>query len=139
MSESRDAERAPDRGQLTADERQRLRPSVNVAALERFLADAPETPRDALIAHFATEVTLDDLLAFMRTMHAAGEVSAAEVEEYERTWREPLPDLAPDDSAPTLESGGVRYVPVPHMQYVLQVEPPVEPELRELWKAIEPA
>lgn len=138
MRESPGPGLTPEHGPLTAAERQRLRPSVNIPALERFLAAAPETPRGALIAHFAIEVTPDDLLAFMRGIQVAGEASAAEVDEYERTMREPSPDPAPDGSARAAASSGVRYVPVPHSQYVLRFDPPADPELRALWDAIEP-
>src|SRR5512146_3336787 len=58
---------------LTAEERQRLRPTVDSLALERLLASAPELPRIVVIAHFATEVRLEDLLAFQHVRYEAGE------------------------------------------------------------------
>jgi len=48
---------------LTDLERQRLRPSVHVAALEQWLAVSRGELRRAVVVHFATEVTEEDVLA----------------------------------------------------------------------------
>ena len=122
---------------LTVEERRRLRPTVDPAALERFLAAAPDVPRVAVIAHFAIEVYLEDLLAVQRLRYEAGEISSAELQDYERTMREPWPDDAPE-SSPQSWKHGWRFVPVSHGEYVLQVHPPSDSGLAALWDAIEP-
>ena len=122
---------------LTVEERHRLRPTVDHAALERFLAAAPDVPRVAVIAHFAIEVYLEDLLALQRIRHQAGEISDADLEAYERTMREPWPDDEPESSGRSSELG-LRFVPVPQGVYVVQVQPPSDSVLSALWDAIEP-
>ena len=122
---------------LTVEERRRLRPTVDPAALERFLAAGPDVPRVAVIAHFAIEVYLEDLLAVHRLRYEAGEISRAELQDYERAMREPWPDDAPDSPPHSWEHGS-QFVPVSHGEYVLQVEPPSDPVLTALWNAIEP-
>ena len=126
-----------DGGRLTVEERRRLRDTVDPAALERFLAAAPSVPRVAVVAHFAVEVYLEDLLALQRIRYEAGEISGAELEEYERTMREPWPDDVPQSSAHASTSG-LRFVPLPQSQYVVQVQAPSDPVLSALWDAIEP-
>ena len=136
MSDSSSEGSPPDGVRLTLDERRRLRPTVDPAALERFLAAAPDVPRVAVIAHFAIEVYLEDLLAIQRIRAEAGEITSAELEVYERQMREPWPDDVPESPARSSKSGW-RFVPVPHSQYVVQVEAPSDPVLSALWEAIE--
>jgi hypothetical protein len=122
---------------LTVEERRRLRHTVDQAALERFLAAVPDVPRVAVIAHFAIEVYLEDLLAIQRIRAEAGDITSAELEAYERQMREPWPDDVPESPARSSKSGW-RFVPVPHGEYIVQVEAPSDPVLGSLWDAIEP-
>ena len=138
MPDSRDGAPELNATRLTPEARRRLRPTVDATTLEQFLRAAPDLPRGALVAHFATAVTLDDVLSFMRAMREAGDVSATEADECERLWRETWPDEEPGRPEGAPDPSGLRYVPVPHNQYVLQIEPPLEPTLRALWDAIEP-
>ena len=136
MRDSSNEDLPPDGVRLTLAERRRLRPTVDPAALERFLAAAPDVPRVAVIAHFAIEVYLEDLLAIERIRAEAGEITSAELAAYERQMREPWPDDVPA-SPPRFSRSGWRFVPVPHGQYVVQVEAPSDPVLSALWDAIE--
>ena len=136
MRDSFNAGYQPEGSRLTVEERRRLRDTVDQTALERFLAAAPEVPRVVVIAHFATEVYLEDLLMLQRIRNEAGEISDAELAEYERTMREPWPDDVSERSVPS--EPGLRFVLVPHGEYVLHVQAPSDPILSALWEAIEP-
>ena len=115
---------------LTAFERQRLRPTVDPAALERWLVVSHGEFRRAMIAHFATEVTEDDLLAVRRE---AGLSDAVDPAAPTISEREP-PEAPRDASAP---SEGLHFLFVSTWQPIVMVEAPTDPELRALWEAIE--
>jgi hypothetical protein len=109
-------------GSLTDVERARLRPSVNPAALERWLVASGGESRRAVIAHFATDMTDDDLAEIQRVVGIddpeSEELRAAEEDE-------------PSD--PVHERFVSQWV------HVVGLVPPDEPELRVLWDAIEPS
>ena len=128
---------------LTATERGRLRRTVDSAALERWLVATSGVYRRIVVAHFAEEVTGDDLRASYRDIPATAE-ELAELEtsleeaELDRSSTEELPPLGPvhypgRDASP----GAVPFQVVPTTQYVLQLTPPDDPALRALWDAIE--
>jgi hypothetical protein len=120
---------------LTVIERSRLRPTVRVAALEAWLAATGGDARRTVIAHFAQEVTPDDL----RATHFELGSTAEELAELERSLVEPLPPAGPlHTPGPDAPPGAVAFVPVPYQQLVVQITPPDEPSLRALWEAIEP-
>jgi hypothetical protein len=119
-------------GPLTSLELQRLRPSVNVAALEQWLAATHGALRRAIIAHFATEVTDDDLAEVRRETGAADDngTGLSEI-------------VAEDDAAtihvPTLRSPrGRSFRFISSWQPVVIVDPSADPALLTLWHAIEP-
>jgi hypothetical protein len=116
---------------LTPLERRRLRATVDPAALERWLVATHGEFRRAVIAHFATEITADDLLAVRRE---AGDAGAIDLPLSDGDEAE-LADARPVVDAP-LE--GLRFRFVSTWQPIVMVEPPSDPELRVLWDAIEP-
>lgn len=120
---------------LTGVERARLRPSVRVEALHRFLVATGGAARRTVIAHFSQEVTADDL----RASHAETGSGAEELAELERMLAEPLPTEGrvhtPEPDAPP---GALHYVVVPHQDFIIRMYPPDDPSLRALWNAIEP-
>jgi hypothetical protein len=117
---------------LTTLERRRLRPTVNVVALERWLAVSHGQLRRATIAHFASEITADDLAEVRREAGMAADSdseSAASMED------EDSPGLAEAQSF-HLEGRAFRFRST--YQPVVIVSPPTDPTLRALWDAIEP-
>jgi hypothetical protein len=121
---------------LTMFERARLRPTVRVVALEAWLAATGGDGRRAVIAHFAQEVTPDDL----RAAHVELGGTAAELAELEGILAEPLPSVEPlHTPGPGAPPGALAFVPIPYEQFLLQLAPPDEPSLRSLWEAIEPS
>jgi hypothetical protein len=120
-----------DYARLTAEERARLRPSVEVAALERLLARLPPEARRLLLLHFARARTLED---FRAALADSGDPEA--LRDLERFLAEPPP---PAEVHPATEPGTVSYVPLPTDDLYANVSPPEDdPELRALWDAIEP-
>jgi hypothetical protein len=120
-----------DSERLTAEERARLRPSVDAAALERFLARAPREARRAVVLHFAQERTLED---FRAALADSGDPEA--LRDLERFLAEPPP---PAEVHPATGPGTVSYVTIPTDNLYVNVSPPEDdPELRALWDAIEP-
>lgn len=121
---------------LTELERARLRPTVDAAALERWLIATNDELRVAMIAHFANSVTSDDLRAITRAIGESADELAALLE---RAPGELLPPpgalRVPGPGAPP---NAVAYIPVPSEQNVVMVEPPDDPTLALLWNAIEP-
>jgi hypothetical protein len=112
---------------LTPAERARLRPSVDVNALERFLAEIPEDVRPgvktAVVLHFSQSVTMADIRDFLRAVgndHTAAAVDRA---------------IA---TQPAKEPGAIPDEPKPAKSDVFTMEPPESPQLRALWEAIEP-
>lgn len=122
---------------LTAVECARLRPSVRVAALEQWLAATGGAVRRLVIAHFAQEVTPDDLRASHVELGGADE----ELVELDEMLAEPLPAEegpvhVPGPDAPP---GALAFSAVPYRQLIVQFEPPDDASLQALWDAIEPA
>jgi len=119
---------------LTEIERARLRPSVDVAALQRWLRATNDETRVAVIAHFASMVTGDDLKAIGQALGATAEVLAA--------WDSPLevpmllgPLQIPGPDAPP---NAVAFRTIPTSQAFVMMERPGDPTLASLWDAIEP-
>jgi hypothetical protein len=124
---------------LTPGERARLRRTVDAAAFERFLAAAPDVPRRAAVAHFSREVTPEDVVGFVRDLVAAGAMDAAEAAAFERSLQEEEQrGPAKRTMARRAKPGALAFEPIPHRQFLLQLEAPAEPSLRVLWDAIEP-
>ena len=123
------SDRAP--AGLSAEERARLRPGVDAAALERLLARLPdEAARRAAVLHFAREVTLEDVRALLAE---AGETDA--LRDLERSLAEPPPR---SPLHPARGPGTVAYRVVPTDWFGIRVSPPEDPALRALWEAVEP-
>ena len=76
---------------LTVFERARRRSTVRVAALETWLAATAGEARRLVIAHFAQDVTPDDLRAAYLELGSPAE----ELAELERVLSEPLPPAGP--------------------------------------------
>jgi hypothetical protein len=120
---------------LSEMERARLRPSVDVAALERWLIATNDDIRFAVIVHFSTHISAEDLRAVGEAIGASAEDLAA--------WEEPPPeelsDLGPlctpgPDAPPnavTYRSGFGGWQPV------VMIMPPEDPDRFALWSAIE--
>jgi hypothetical protein len=112
---------------LTPAERARLRASVDVRALERFLAEIPEDVRpgvqSAVVLHFSQAVTKADIRDFLA---AVGSDDAAAAVDRAIATR------------PAVEPGPVVNELTPPKNEVFSMEPPTSPRLRALWDAIEP-
>jgi hypothetical protein len=112
---------------LTPAERARLRPTVDVDALERFLAEIPEEVRvgvqSAVILHFSRSVTIADIRDFL--LAVGNDDTAAAMDRAIATQPVKEPGVAPDE-------------PTPPKGEVFTMEPPKSRWLRELWDAIEP-
>jgi hypothetical protein len=102
---------------LTPYERARLRPSVDVAALARFLAADAGAARRLTIAYFARAVLVEDLEVLNPELQA--------------TWAA----ASPADLAFFVEPDGRRFRP--EVSWDLQVHLD-DPALAALWAAIEP-
>ena len=122
---------------LTPTERGRLRKSVDPVALERLIAASRGEARRALVVHFATEVTADDVRAALAEMGADDDL--AEIERALATGAseptEPPRLVEPDPHVP----GALAHVTVPTTNFLLQVDPPDDPALRTLWENVEPS
>jgi hypothetical protein len=111
---------------LSAAERARLRSSVDVSALERFLAEIPEEVRpgvqNAVVLHFSRAVSMADIRDFL--LAVGNEDTAAAVDR--AIAIHPTPEPGPDshESTPANKE--------------FSMEPPTSPRLRALWDAIEP-
>jgi hypothetical protein len=112
---------------LTPDERARLRPSVDVPALERFLIEIPEEVRSgvksAVVLHFSRAVTKADIRDFL--LAVGNDDTAAAVDRAITTQ-------------PAVEPGPGSQEPKPPKSEEFTMEPPKSPRLRALWDAIEP-
>jgi hypothetical protein len=112
---------------LTPAERARLRPTVDVDALERFLAEIPREVRvgvqSAVVLHFSRTVTKADIRDFLL---AVGNDDTAAAVDRAITTR------------PVVEPGPGSQEPDPPRSEVFTMEPPKGPRLRALWDAIEP-
>jgi hypothetical protein len=118
---------------LTPAERERLRPTVDTAVLERWLEATRGQLRRAVIAHFASHVTDDDVVEVLRE---AGEPLATIVDR---------PVFVDGDAASSAgaherhrQSGGLDFRFIPSWQPVVIITPPEDPSLRALWSSIEP-
>jgi hypothetical protein len=118
---------------LTPTERRRLRPGVDPAALERLIAAAGAEARRALVVHFATAVMSHDVRAALTEMGAHDELAALDAVEHE-----PVPPPRLVDPPPDVH-GAVAHFTVPTTNFILQVGPPEDPVLRELWDNVEPS
>jgi len=121
---------------LSEAECARLRPSVDVVALQRWLDATHDEVRVAVIAHFANMVTAQDLRAIGEAVGATAEELAAwdapdEEPSLPGEWHIPGPD-APSNAVT------FRSIPGPS-QPVVWMEPPEDPILTVLWNAIEPS
>jgi hypothetical protein len=112
---------------LTPAERDRLRPTVDVGALERFLAEIPEEVRSgvqsAVVLHFSRAVTMADIRDFLLAV-GNDDTAAAMDRAIARQ--------------PAVEPGPVSEQPDSPRSEVFTMEPPKGPRLRALWDAIEP-
>jgi hypothetical protein len=112
---------------LTPAERARLRPTVDVDALERFLAEIPEDVRlgvqSAVVLHFSRAVTMADIRDFL--LAVGNDDTAAAVDRAIATQ-------------PVAKPGPGSQEPNPPKSDVFMMEPPKGPRLRALWDAIEP-
>ena len=89
-----------------------------------------------MIAHFAQEVTPDDL----RASHVELGGTDEELAELEQMLAEPLPAEGPVQvPGPDAPPGALAFSLIPYQQLVVRVTPPDDPSLRALWDAIEPA
>jgi hypothetical protein len=121
---------------LTAIERARLRRGVRVEALERWLTATGGEMRRLIIAHFAREVTPEDL----RAPYAELRSTDGELADLERTLAEPLPVEGPVHvPGPDAPPGALAFSVIPFQQLILEITPPDDPSLHALWDAIEPA
>ena len=113
--------------ELTSAERGRLRPTVDVSALERFLAAIPSEVRpgvqSAVVLHFSRAVTKADIRDFL--IAVGNDDTAAAVDRAIGT-------------KPAAEPGPVADEPVAPKSELFSMEPPESPRLRALWDAIEP-
>jgi hypothetical protein len=118
---------------LTPAERARLRPTVDVDALERFLAEIPEEVRpgvqSAVVLHFSRAVTKADIRDFLS---AVGNDDAAAAVDRAISAEPPSPA-----SHPATEPDGPAYELIPTTEQLFTMEPPDSPRLRALWDAIE--
>jgi hypothetical protein len=112
---------------LSAAERARLRPTVDVDALERFLAEIPEEVRpgvqSAVVLHFSRTVTMADVRDFLIAVGNDDTAAAVDRAIAMKPAKEP---------APTNEEGKAA------KSELFSMEPPESPRLRALWDAIEP-
>jgi hypothetical protein len=119
---------------LSAAERARLRPSVDVAALERWLVATNDDIRIAIVARFATEFTEDDLRAIGKVVGATAEDMAL----WDAAMEAPV-ELGPlQVPGPDAPPNAVAFRSTSTPQPVLWIEPPDDPALALLWNAIEP-
>jgi hypothetical protein len=112
---------------LTPAERARLRPTVDVSALERFLAEIPDDVRpgvqSAVVLHFSRAVTMADVRDFLLAVGNDDTAAAVDRAIATQPAAEPGP-VADEPNAPNSE--------------LFSMEPPTSPRLRALWDAIEP-
>ena len=117
---------------LADDERARLRPTVDVDALERFLERVPTALRLPVILHFSRMITTDDLKRLVQIgpeYEVLSELDADE-QQIERDY-----ETAGQPARPTLS---LRFNPAPISDFLVQVAAPTQGDLLELWNKIEP-
>jgi hypothetical protein len=114
---------------LSPEDCARLRPTVDAAALERFLASIPGTVRRMALLTFVRERTAEDLRLLNSELGDAE--SLADLEGL-------LAEPAPPTSGPhPVLPGSLPYVPVQSTSFVVQMEAPEDPKLLALWRPIE--
>ena len=131
---------------LTPLERQRLRSTVDAAALERWFVVTGGANRRATIAHFAVEVTDDDLSAVED--EADLDPGIQDIDDIDDNGDVEVVDEIDDRAnieaaiaASRKDLGPKRtlmFIPQTTWTPVVQVYPPDDPELLSLWHAIEP-
>jgi hypothetical protein len=113
--------------ELTPVERARLRTTVDVSALKRFLAEIPEDVRagvqSAVVLHLSRAVTMADIRDFL--LAVGNDDTAAAVDRAIAT-------------RPAVEPGPVCEEPNSPKSELFSMEPPTSARLRALWDAIEP-
>jgi hypothetical protein len=114
---------------LTPSERARLRTTVDVAALERYLVYVPPPSRGIIIVGFYEFPTSAEVLAALR---ADGTVPDA-IEFFQSMVDNP--PLPPHLAHPENDYDPHWVPPEPNL--VFQLSPPETPELRKLWELIE--
>jgi hypothetical protein len=119
---------------LSVSERARLRPSVDVAALQRWLDATHDEVRVAVIAHFASSVNADDLRAIGQVVGATAEDLAA----WDAMADESLPLGPLQIPGPDAPPNALAFRSIPTSQAFVMMEPPKDPILASLWNAIEP-
>jgi hypothetical protein len=115
---------------LSDKDRARLRPTVDAAALERFLSAAPRSTHRLAVLSFVRQVTLDDLRDLNQRL---GDAEANR--DLDQLLRRPLP---PGEVQVPKAPDGVPFQTLPTINYVTQLMPPDDPALLALWRAIEP-
>ena len=119
-------------------ERVRLRPTVDVRALERFLALVPVCDRRAMVLSFVSPLTFEDVRDVLMESPDPDAVDVLGTlmrthEDVSVTLSDPM--MRSDDAeVPTT----LRFDCVPTSDWLVQAEPPADPSLRALWDAIEP-
>jgi hypothetical protein len=115
---------------LTPEYRARLRPAVDVHALERFLAAISPNTRLMAILTFVRQVTVEDMRHLNE--HLGDEESNRHLDQLLR--EPPLPPSSLHEGPP----GTLAFETLPSISYVVQLEPPHDPQLLPLWQPIEP-
>ena len=124
---------------LTPFERQCLRSTVDVAALERWLIVTGGQHRRTLIANFATIVTDDDMIAVRA--EGGDPLDSDDSDDFDGPMDEiEVADIADDLADFSNDPREPRKLQFLEGEWVnvVQVYPPTDPELSALWFAIEP-
>ena len=119
-------------GHLTPDERTKLRPTVDIAALEQFLQQAPVAWRSLTLLHFAQRWPARDVYAALQEA-GVDDRDLADVRDLAEYAPDP-PHLAhpENDEDPTWVRPQIELA-------TFRATPPLDSEpLRLLWEAIEP-
>jgi hypothetical protein len=123
---------------LTPADRARLRPTVDVDALARFLAEIPQEVRagvqSAAVLHFSRTVTMADIRDFFASV--GNDDAAAAMDR--AAAAEALEPPKPGPLQPATEPGSLSFQTIPTTDQVFTMEPPESAHLRALWDAIEP-
>jgi hypothetical protein len=114
---------------LTPAERARLRPTIDIRALERFLAAAPPKVRPLALALCATAPS---------TMEIRGALDALGLptETVDRFAPQPAPRFAtPPRHAPTTDATRLEFLPTQHTDFLFRFD---DAALLQLWEEVEP-
>ena len=114
---------------LTPVERARLRPTVDVAALEQLLGATGGQGRHLFLAYFAKDPTIADMRAALLELGAAEEVAVLDEELaiQDRLFRDPS---TTSDASPRRA-----FLPPQPSDFVIE---PEDDRFRALWRAVEP-